>query len=357
MRKKGFYFRPISIISILLVIFIGTLSFAHGILNGFYFGALDESRTFILWPLAYFIVFSTYYHNDDLKIIYKIFIKYIYLMPFIMLIIFFLQYLGLINNLYLPDGITPIFLHAFDEGRSDLLIINMNFIIFSSFLLLANFLTTYEKSDYRLNFLKLLVLISYFLLMIIAGRKAWYLCFFMVFILVFIFEFKNIKITRVFLFSIILVLFSYIIMSYLNIRLESIVVDIISGFDENTAGLERYEQIFALTNMIKESPIMGYGLGSFSVDSIRNIEAPWHYEMTYLKMILNVGVLGFLFYLLIFSFYCCQIFYNKENFRFYLYALFGYVIIASTNPYLTNFDMMWTIFVLIYLYNYNKLNS
>lgn len=354
-KKNGFYNNSISNLIIFIVILIGLFSFIHGVLNGFYIGAIDELRTYLLWPFFYFLIFSTIYDKEHLLILNQIFFMFVNILPFIILSLFIIIYIGIIDNLYIPLTDVPYFLLAFDEGRTDLFILNINFLIFSSFLVVSKFFISLQHLNIQSIFLNSLVLLAYFILMILAGRKAWYLCFFIVCIALLFFEFKKISLRLLSLLLISFGLISFSIMNILDINLLSIFNDIAYGFDNESGGMERYEQFQALSKLIQQSPVFGYGLGSFSIDSIRNIEAPWHYELTYLKVVLNVGMVGLFIYFVIIIYYFVNLYKLNKYIVFYLYALFGYMLLAFTNPYLANFDMLWTIFILIHFNNKYKI--
>jgi O-Antigen ligase len=130
-----------------------------------------------------------------------------------------------------------------------------------------------------------------------------------------------------------------------------------AGFDfspsnQSDSSTGRIEQYLALTSGWAESPLIGKGLGASASSSIRSELFPWSYELYYLHLLFQTGLLGFAAYAAgVGWIYWSGIRIIKQggaNSRFMVPVLVGtagFLIAAGTNPYLTRFDGIWVIFL------------
>ncbi|MEX1033246.1 MAG: hypothetical protein WDZ30_07780 [Cellvibrionaceae bacterium] len=119
----------------------------------------------------------------------------------------------------------------------------------------------------------------------------------------------------------------------------------------------RYHQASSLWEAFTESPVIGHGLGN-TVDVLRSHDAPWAYELSYLALLMNVGLVGFLIYSAAVVWVALKgIVLSKNNAEFaklfipLITALCAFLILNSTNPYLGKFDYLWVIFLPVALIN------
>jgi len=155
-----------------------------------------------------------------------------------------------------------------------------------------------------------------------------------------------------------------------DINIEVIWDDLVSGFEfsgaHDLSTHLRKEQYFSLLDGWMENPVLGAGLGS-SASVIRNEELPWAYELTYLAILFQTGVLGIFVYggavVWIFARGIDVIRKQPESSGMLIPLLSGlvcFLIANATNPYLQKFDYLWTLFLPVavlnaYLLNNNKL--
>ena len=124
-------------------------------------------------------------------------------------------------------------------------------------------------------------------------------------------------------------------------------------FNSDPSNNERLLQLYALYDGFSESPLIGAGAGAVA-SYIRSYEHPWAYELYYVSLLFQYGIIGFMFYLagviyLIASMIkkMCYSQYNVYN-VYYVSILSGmvsFLIATFTNPYLAKFDYMWVIFL------------
>ncbi|HVS88647.1 MAG TPA: hypothetical protein VHF01_10565 [Candidatus Acidoferrum sp.] len=137
-----------------------------------------------------------------------------------------------------------------------------------------------------------------------------------------------------------------------------------AGFDfsasnqsDNSTG--RVEQYLALKSGWMEAPLVGRGLGASAHASIRSTSMPWSYELSYLALLFQTGLLGFAAYTAgIAWIYWSGIKIIKcggvgSQFMIpVLVGMSGLLIANGTNPYLARFDGIWVIFLPLAFINY-----
>lgn len=144
----------------------------------------------------------------------------------------------------------------------------------------------------------------------------------------------------------------------LGLDVVALVEQFVSAFQgqEASSGL-RYLQAASLWESFTNSPLIGQGLGS-AVDVLRSDDMPWAYELSYLALLMNVGMVGFLIYFFAvvwIAFKGIQL--SRKDCEFaklfvpLLSALCAFLIMNATNPYLGKFDYLWVIFLPIALIN------
>ncbi|WP_341582333.1 hypothetical protein [Marinobacter metalliresistant] len=120
---------------------------------------------------------------------------------------------------------------------------------------------------------------------------------------------------------------------------------------------ERFKQAASLWEKFSESPVVGHGFGS-TVDVVRSHDTPWAYELSYLALLMNVGLVGFLIYSAAVLWVALKgIQLSRKNAEFaklfvpLITALSAFLIMNATNPYLGKFDYLWVIFLPVALIN------
>jgi hypothetical protein len=136
------------------------------------------------------------------------------------------------------------------------------------------------------------------------------------------------------------------------------------GFDfsptsEDTGATERRTQYHALLAGWMDNPLLGAGHGAPAFGSIRSEESPWNYELHYLAVLYQTGLVGFAAYAAGISWIFWM---GVRVIRSggYLSALMvaslvgmsSILVADATNPYLARYDTMWTIFLPLAIINF-----
>jgi hypothetical protein len=139
-------------------------------------------------------------------------------------------------------------------------------------------------------------------------------------------------------------------------------VSSIFEFGAGASNLERTYQFIALMDGIYAHPFWGAGAGAVA-DYIRSEEMPWAYELFYVALIFQYGLLGFSIYamgvLFLMVFLAREVRRKgRDSFEFYyLCGLISFLLATATNPYLAKFDYMWVLFVPVALLNHRLIES
>lgn len=155
----------------------------------------------------------------------------------------------------------------------------------------------------------------------------------------------------------------YSLVAY-RIDLQALKEMFLKGFDflgstGDASASARAQQFYDLLAGWVTSPLLGAGHGAVAPGALRSLTMPWSYELYYIALLFQVGIVGFSCY---FSgvawIYWMGIRMIRSDERWGLYmlpVLVGttcFLIATATNPYLGKFDYMWVIFLPVALVNY-----
>jgi len=162
------------------------------------------------------------------------------------------------------------------------------------------------------------------------------------------FNFLRISIIGIMLISI----SSYILQLDISLLLDRLS----AGFDfdnpTNESAYRRNEQFHALIDGWLENPLIGAGHGAAAIDNKNLEEMQWAYELSYLALLFQVGIIGFLVYLISIIWMIIKLIQKLKKNQEYsiiilpiLVGLICFLIANATNPYLLKFDYLWVIFL------------
>ena len=128
---------------------------------------------------------------------------------------------------------------------------------------------------------------------------------------------------------------------------------------EDTGATERREQFHALLAGWMENPILGAGHGASAYGSIRSELTPWNYELYYMALLYQTGLVGFAAYVLgVIWIYWKGVQVIRDGgwlsalMVACLVGMSSFLIANATNPYIAGLDGMWTIFFPLALINF-----
>lgn len=173
------------------------------------------------------------------------------------------------------------------------------------------------------------------LALVASGSRALIYVTFLIFILKYI---NKLKFKHLFIVTSLLTIFLVIFLPKLNdIRIFSIAEDI-------SGATIRGNQIIVLTKEFLKAPLMGNGLGFYSIDAISNEAAPYSYEFVYLSLFTKIGIFGMLALLALVFMILNKVSLTRNR----LLLVFAFLLITSTNPFLWSLLGMFCLCMSIY---------
>jgi len=327
-----------------------------------------------LWPFFWLILISGILSNSILIRLHKVFIYSLYFLC-IYIILFILNQLSIIPDwlfINLEISNQSGFYYAHGEMEFSLLCL-------ATLMFLIPYFYSSILFEEKLSKIKILFLIIVTLLFILSGRRGLQLAVLVSFFNIFIFQFfiknklvlNNIKKIKKRMYIFIIIALSIIIpytALYNIVDYNKIFEFFISGFDftnqDNYSSYTRYLVFNSLIDVWINNPIFGGGYGEHG-DIIRNTQMPWSYELTYVALLVQIGLIGMILYTLAVFWTIWQLIIiikdgNKKYLQISFSVLIGFIsflIAASTNSYLTKFDYLWIIFIpilIVNIYKYDK---
>jgi O-antigen ligase len=127
----------------------------------------------------------------------------------------------------------------------------------------------------------------------------------------------------------------------------------------NSSDAELRQMIFyRLRDGWLESPLIGFGIGAGLSDFVRSVNQPWAYELSYMALLYQTGLLGILLYTGgVAWIYGTGIRVVRSGHRLGEYVIpvltgtTSFLIANGTNPYLAKYDYLWVVFLPVAIVN------
>lgn len=342
---------------------VGLIGVAIGVAN-IAPGALRVTSVFLIWPLLY-ILFIGLVH--DVRLLNKIesaIIAGIFVATATSLVVMFSGLLGYSDIIYpLLAAQDPGF--GMYDGFIEYRVYSLTTVIYAFGFILAYILVHRHSFVFWQWLFYSTLLFLVFVAAIGSGRRAfWLVILLSPFVVVFFTQLTPYRFKWLNLFGIFIALLLLgmgilaVIVNFLNLDLDALGSEFLSAFSnqEDSTSL-RYLQGKELWAAFQNAPLLGNGLGS-AVSVLRSEEQPWAYELSYLALLMNVGVVGFLIYIMAVIWIILKgVSIARKNSRFaklfvpLVSAMCLFLIINATNPYLAKFDYLWVIFIPVALIN------
>lgn len=333
-------------------------------------GALRVLTVMCIYPIA-FSLLTCFYRLGDMKRI----VNALYWIGGILVltqILYLLSSVGLISqSIYMFYNELYGDVAVFDLG-DDYMLYTLPSV--SSLLFFLPFFVVKLITDKKISIINVFFIACAIMVSIFSGRRAIYLTSILSLMVTMslIAKLKTQKLSIVIIrcsFFLIPAFIVFISLVYFNkINLDVFSNDIVSIFNFSTddSNHEREIQWTALLDGVIKNPIFGQGAGAAASYS-RSAEQPWAYELYYVALLFQYGILGFACYVagILYVFIVISKFLlsglmsseQKNQFICLLSGLFAFLIGSATNPYLAKFDYMWVIFIPVAIINSIKLNG
>lgn len=324
-------------------------------------GAIKITSVYVMWPILYFIFIAT---CSNYKTIYMLMKTFIYvgilvcLMNLLLLINASILHVGLLSNLAESLNVGFGLYDGYIEFSSPSLSVAPLLFYFTFSLFVLN-----EKHILVSNKTLIIAIIVSLITILFSGRRAFWLMIpvapFVIYLFCTLAKYRTRKLKfllPVSFFLALILLFAIVIFFDYQILYETFISSF--DFEEDLSNSIRAEQYIALVDRWIESPLIGHGLGAYAPQCIRSEISVWSYELSYLALLMNVGIIGFILY----SFCTGWIFIksfavirkNNNNAIIvlpFISSLFLILCLHASNPYLTKFDYMWPLFIPVLILN------
>lgn len=327
--------------------------------------------------LLYMLIFN---FKSDI-IIFKKIEKILFIVFYITFFIFFIYYIHY-NYSFINIGFntTVFFLNKIiyvkeilKPGQYSKISVYTHNIVVLTFLIPYILVSAYFRLREKRGFLKYLIYNFLFVLIIyFTLRKVLILILLLSHLLLLFFSKLygiKIKIKKRKIITIVLLLFFMLLVIYK--KNADILSYIIRSFNyaksnHNYGGVqERVLQAVSLLKEFYEKPFLGHGIGA-NAAVVRSFTVPGAYELTYLAMLFQRGIIGVLIYLIMISSIFLE-YYNisrnkkisnefKKYILSYSMGLIGILIADATNPALQSFEYAWILYINIFVISTLKYN-
>lgn len=150
-----------------------------------------------------------------------------------------------------------------------------------------------------------------------------------------------------------------VVVAGFHVRIGSVVSSVTNSFNASSdvSAQIRSTEIQALLTGFNSHPIFGAGLGAVAPDFIRDPQHPWAYELSYLALLFNVGIVGVALYGIGVAWASRRALQLRRDPVLGAYVApvmvgFATFLIGDiTNPYLAKFDSLWVLFFPLALLN------
>lgn len=334
-------------------------------------GAIAVTTVFVIWPILYLYFIGL---SDKKSNIVPILTTIIYggLASAGLIILFIINnFFGFpINISYIADS--QGFGVYWQDGATELNSMNLA-TVFYTFIFVLTLIFIPEKFN-KLGISKTLIrfslIVSLFLIFISARRAFWIVCAISPILIMLLLKITGIDL-RLKRFIIPVLLFFMVALTtitYMAVDNDNLVTELNSSFEFDNPEAEsnylRKEQFDALIQGWEDNWLIGAGLGASAKGSIRDENATWAYELSYIALLFHTGIVGIIVYgtSVIWIIYKSIVICRKNKYYIsYLLpqitALICFLLVNASNPYLSKFDYLWTIFLPLATINAIKIES
>jgi len=328
-------------------------------------GALRVGTVYVLWPLLFIFFISVFYDLQFWKSYLKVIVIASLAVEAMCLILITdaigMSNIGIINYIDAHIGIY--------DGMTQFHTANLTTLIFSIPYLLSKFLLsdTEKPGSFFWKSIEAFALIGGVVVIIFTGRRALWIVLILSPIITFMLaniagsSFQTSKFVKL---ATLMVIGFIISSSLYDINLNIIWDNILTGFNFDSSSqitesaYRRKEQFQALISGWELNPLFGFGHGAAAADNAGGSEQQWAYELSYIALLFQVGIVGVVIYsgsvvwLYLRSIRLMRCSLNSRLVMIpVLTGLTTFLIANATNPYLSKFDYLWVIFLPIAFLN------
>ncbi|MCD0471064.1 hypothetical protein [Flavobacterium sp. JAS] len=334
-------------------------------------GAISVTTVYIVWPILYLYFIGLSNKKEDIIPLLKVIIFGGLASAALIVIFIFNNFFGFpIDISYLVKS--QDFGVFWEGGATELNSMNLATVFYTFIFVLTLIFIPEKFNDLRIskNLIRFTLIVSLFLIFISARRAFWLVCGISPVLIMLLLKIIGIDlglkrfIIPVSLFFVV----ALTTITYMAIDNDNLITELNSSFEFDNPEAEsnylRKEQFDALIHGWEDNWLIGAGLGASAKGSVRDENATWAYELSYIALLFHTGILGIIVYgtsviwIMYKSIMICRK--NKYYISYLLpqiTALICFLLVNASNPYLSKFDYLWTIFLPLATLNAIKLES
>jgi hypothetical protein len=342
-----------------------TIFFAVGLFNNSP-GVLHVSTVYFFWPILFLFFIGFFKHTKIVTYFSYGLISSGILSSFLIInnILNTFGYLSVTNQtLYEALGFSVFWDGGFTEISSTNLVTVFCVYVFTIAILFLP--KSIRLKVYPSSKLIIFTLLLCSILLFLSGRRAFWLVGILspvIIVLIYYLSYININIKRYLYSFSIVILIAIFLFTYFAFDNDRFLLEFSSifVFDDPSAesNLLRKEQFDSLIEGWELSPVWGRGLGSVAPGTIRDPIAPWNYELSYVALLFQTGIIGVVIYTLSICWIVIKSILESRKSKYiaalllpYICTLICFLIANATNPYLAKFDYLWVIFLPVGILN------
>jgi hypothetical protein len=342
---------------------IGALEILYGTLRG-NDGAYPQITVWVLWPLVFLLLSSAISTEQHLRSLFRVMVA-----ASIAIGVYGCLYMLTLTG-HIPAGF---YSDKIDQGQSiyyESGVLAISLYSFSSLLFLGPFLVALvitwprDRSPVVRSYWIYLGIVLNVALGVLSGRRALLLGFALTpIILILATRVSRARLVRVVVPSIALCSAALLAVRALHIDVGATLDFLTTGY-KSAGDNARQIEFQSLMDGWRENPIFGAGLGAVANGPVRSIETPWAYELSYVALLFNIGIVGVLIYGTVIGTIIRRtvaVARARVELRPWtipvLVGMAGSLIGNATNPYLLKFDSMWVWFLPVALLNVNAVQQ
>ncbi|MDO5674085.1 MAG: hypothetical protein Q4G66_04090 [bacterium] len=336
----------------ILFIFLGLLNDAPG--------AIRVSSVFVAWPILYVFFIGILHTPNKFFPFYRVILIAVIVASMMGIMVVAEKLFGInlfITSIFEEQGAS----FGSFEGVVAYRLYNMTTVIYGLPFLLATVLLPRDRSPFKgkWRLAALLGLCLAVVSLLVSGRRAFWLIAglspVIIWALMVGVRMKTLRLNRIV--SLIFLCFFLVVVSpFFGVDLQMVWKDFLRAFDitdmSNLSSYLRREQFFALLEGWFASPLIGNGLGAAASGSLRSVDQPWAYELSYMALLFHTGLIGVFVYSSAVTWVFCKSIKvmrtNPVSVTLLFPVLTGlscFLIANATNPYLGKFDYLWVLFL------------
>ena len=350
----------------LLIVLSGTTSFLIGVINNTP-GALYVAHTYILWPLVFALLVASITNENIINGLIKVLVFSTTAISLYSLF-YILNLAGYLPGKFYAGIIDHGQRIGFHEGYVHYISASIYTLIFSVPFLLSALMIWQRDTNMPVSRFWLWVAVGLGLIVtLLSGRRSLWLV--VALSPIFTIVFYKLSAVKYYFFkkmcrsSLLAVLLLFVLFSCLHAAFDIDLLSMVQRFTDafqfnlDAGAIVRREQFFALLQGWMDNPLLGAGLGASVENSIRSAQT-WQYELFYILLLFQTGVIGFSIYFVSVMWIYWMGFKMIRSGEYLglcmtpvLVGTSCFLIASATNPYLGTFCGLWPIFFPIALIN------